>query len=82
MHTTGGVSARSNNLHHTVLEEPPNYSTKTFYSNYIGANSQKGTATNSQAGSFVKKSRNNSYSTLKNNAEAGNKVKKPEMKVS
>lgn len=68
MDHSGGVSARSGlqtSLANSAQEPTAAYSTKTFYSNYIGANSLKGTTTNSQTNSFVKKSRNSSYSTMK-----------------
>jgi len=57
---------------------------KTFYSNYIGANSVKhsGNIPNSQASSFVKKSRNNSYSTINASSNAQGIASQELMKAS
>ena len=97
---SGGISARSTqgttaqmpNQQHGLHQQQPatsgNYNQKTFYSNYIGANSFKGNsshAANSQVSSFVEKSRNNSYSTANMtnaNAAANNVHLRPEMKSS
>ena len=76
--STQGTTAQMNNQQHGLHQQQPstsgNYNQKTFYSNYIGANSAKGNnshAVNSQVSSFVEKSRNNSYSTANmNNANA------------
>ena len=67
----GGVSARSS-LNPGGDFARAQYSQKTFYSNYIGANSAKGGSgvNTSHTSSFVKKSRNNSHSTIQGAKES------------